>query len=278
MFIPESPARPSAGRLLTLFILLVLVAAPQSAAPESATNVQDNERVYVPEYLLSETENFCLLKIDLTKPDFSARKKIFQQFVESAKPVTQTWSESYSLIGVDFADFNYFYLALDDNCDASGKNIEMALAFLGPKENFNWQKVAISPLLAEVGEVSPTIFGAAAFVHYRSQNDISKCLVHLQSPDQNDIEFATRWSKAIGAVLLGYRAPIIDIGGSNDELYVLFSRECSSKARLMANVLSLSSGDKKASLGIKIDLSPDANYYLHNIASGPAVVTLREHQ
>ena len=108
----------------------------------------------------------------------------------------------------------------------------------------------------------------STFIHFRSKSDVGRCLIGMRARSSRDVDFAARWARTIANVVQTYHAPVADIAGANDVLYVLLSRECGEKPEVIKNMFAIANRIPQSKSDMTIDFHPDAEAFLHRYAHG----------
>jgi hypothetical protein len=241
--------------VLLLIWLVGLIGAP--AWPEESVVSVGKAETYVPEYYFNDINHpRCVMELPILGDSTTARRAIFYDVVEKLFEFTNSWSQYFVLVGVDYVGFRRVHFIFFTDCSGTDPLIADVDGILQWSRG-NWQIVDgtnLASSAALLGELGPL----GIFEKYRSRQAVSSCLVAVQAGEAYlDV------LNQLALLRVKYHPPIADVGAINAEIFILFSRTCSAKRELYYQLVELSKreGFSLNALGDP-DFSPSAEEYV----------------
>src|SRR5579872_2098730 len=85
---------------------------------EFASSARASDTAIIPEYYLkSQNVPYCVVRVAIKSQSERARQQLFMRFIKSAYSETDGWKKRYALLGVDYAEFQFFHIIAFSRCN-----------------------------------------------------------------------------------------------------------------------------------------------------------------
>jgi hypothetical protein len=255
---------------LNIFLLSTIAAVFVMRA-----SAAEEKHAEIPDFFFQGTSSaqYCVARVDLLDGSFLNRRSRVIGYIRDAYTRSAGWQSDYSVGGIDYINYLYFHLAGSTSCKLLERKMDSVRDFFriceGNKDNGCigiGLRFSLDPNSQLTRKLDGPVAPIALFESIRGRGDLQKCTIKITGDMPNDIHALLALRSKIDVVVLKYRMSILDIHEVNNNLYILLSKQCSSKEKLFNIMLELFDGegfDWRRYLR-SWDLSPDVSEYRYS--------------
>ncbi|HKV39359.1 MAG TPA: hypothetical protein VJX67_09105 [Blastocatellia bacterium] len=226
-----------------------------------------DDDIVIPEVAFQAAlQPYCVYRVVLSANTSERRRTDFLNFLRMANLQTRDWQADFVVAGIDYTAFKYFHIVTYSSC--ANHTILKSIHGLSDRQEYSDAVVVPnSKLVSFAANQRGFVTSSEKFTHYRSRAALGGCLVGLTG---TDLGRASEVRSFLLEVADMYRMSIADASLWNDEIYLLFGRQCDQKRELYSQIvfLALQNGFKMSRYLKRVDFDVSVEDYFRSSERG----------